>query len=220
MVVSRPGELKGMDTSLGYSPVIATTNTNAGIFLVNGVREGSSSWARIGRKISMKSLRIRGTAALNIGPFATTADRFGNTLRMIVVYDSQPNSAAALPVFEDIFNNLNNAGGASPSVLAPLNFANTYRFRVLRDCMFTLNPDAVPAGGTENDTYMRVHFDEYVRMNLDTQFSRTQVPPTAMTITDISAGSLYVIFRAISNLPETFWAIDGVTHCRLRYSDE
>lgn len=220
MMVSyaRHGELKGIDINLGQSPVVATTNTVDNITIVNLVREGSGAWARVGRKILMKSLRVKGTAALNIGPTATTSDRYGNTLRMAVVYDRQP--SGSLPTFEDIFNNQNYSGGYDPSVLAPLRFTNTFRFQVIRDTLMTLNPEAIPSGGTENDTYMRCHFDEYIRLNLETQYSGTQEIPTNMTIADISSGALYVIFRGITNVASSYWGIDDVSSARLRYSDD
>jgi len=60
-------EIKGMDTELAIAgPVLATTATNGDCFVLNLVQQGAGSWNRVGRKIRMKSLRLKGliTAAL------------------------------------------------------------------------------------------------------------------------------------------------------------
>jgi len=218
IVYARPGELKGMDTLLNNdppTPVVETTGTNADIFLVNGVSEGPASYQRIGRKLTMKSLRVKGVANLKIGVETTTSDRLGNTLRMIVVYDSQP--GLTLPTFAEIFANMNYAGTESPTIMSPLNYKRTFRFKVLRDCLFTLNAESAPTGGTENDWVGRVTFDEYIRLSHETQFTGTATP---VGVDLISTGALYVIFRALNNATSSQWNVEETSWARLRYADE
>lgn len=215
IVYARPGELKCLDTVLTYTPVIQTTSTNAGIFLLNAVSEGPAAYQRIGRKVQMKSVRIRGSAALKVGVEATTSDRLGNTLRMTIVHDNQP--GVALPTFAEMFANIDYAGTETSTVLAALNPKRTYRFKVLKDCVYTLNAESAPTGGTENDWVGRVQIDEYIRMNYETQYSGTASP---VEVTQISTGALYVVFRALNNATSSQWSIEDTTWGRLRYSDD
>ena len=51
-------EKKGCDLGFATETILATTNTNGGMWLLNGIQEGVGSWNRIGRYIWNKSVEI------------------------------------------------------------------------------------------------------------------------------------------------------------------
>lgn len=105
-------ELKSIDIA-GTSYECSTTGS---ITLINGVATGDDYTNRDGRKITMKSIFVRGH--FNVGATPT-----GGAVRWMVVYDKQPNGAA--PVITDIIAGANLAGNQ--------NLNNRARFVVLRD---------------------------------------------------------------------------------------
>lgn len=190
---SRAGiELKGLDTDIDDANVLATTATNGAIYVCNAITPGSGSYNRVGRKITMKSLRIKGQVIFEFGQAATTGNISGNTLRCVVVYDKQP--SGAYPTFDDIFGRTITIGTESTEYLDNLKYDNTDRFSVLSDQVFDCNPTLYNAsGGTENLQFHVKSFDKFIPLKgLETQFSG-QTSPT--TIADISSGALYVIYR-------------------------
>lgn len=217
----RAKELKGLDTDLAIATqVVDTTGSNANAFVVNLVQAGTGSWNRVGRKIYPQSLRLRGIASLLVDNSATTSSLFSNTLRMVVVWDKNPNSSSSIPVFSTIFGRTEQDGTESTQVLDSLRFDNTDRFRVLKDCVMTAQPqaDGSGAGGTINAIYYNVQFDEYIKIkNKETVYSGQSDP---MTIADISSGAIYVYFRAaLDDASTNGWLILPESYARLRYYD-
>ena len=170
------GELKGVDTGLSVSPVIATTNTNGNITAVNLIQQGAGSWNRVGRKVHLKSVRICITATCFTAIAATTFDIESNRLRMILVWDKQP--SGTLPTFDTIFGRTDQTGSESSTVNDPLRYDNTDRFRVLRDIRLVSNVEATPAsGGTTNLYEHQIVCDEYIKLReLETVYSGQTSP--------------------------------------------
>lgn len=218
VVYGRPSapEIKGMDTALTIAgPVGTATNTNTDCIVLNLVQQGAGSWNRIGRKIMMKSLRLKGQINVSIAPNAVTLDRFGATVRMVVVYDKQP-SGNAIPNFDTVFGGTDQSGTESSTILDNLKYDNMSRFRVLRDYVKEVNPSVVPTGGSTNLEVKVVDFDEYVKLPmLETVFSGQSNP---MTIADISTGAVYVYFRS-SIATSTTVQVSALSKARLRYMD-
>lgn len=212
--MARAGELKGVDTLLTQTPILDTTNTNAGIVVVNLVVPGTGSFNRVGRKIRMRSLRLVGDFDGQCTYQALQLTQHGGTVRMTVVYDKQP--SGVLPTFDTIFGLTQPDGTEASTFLANLRFDNTERFVVLRDKICNLNPEGItPTGGAIISP--KFHFDEYIRLNHDTVFSGQSSP---QTISDISSGALYVIFRCDTNSSGIFTAtIPSYSFARLRYVD-
>lgn len=203
-------EKKGVDTALAETTVIATTNTNGDSYVVNAITPGTASYQRVGRKVHLKSLRIRGVAINDFGQ--ATSLQYGNILRMVVVWDKQP--SGTLPTFDTIFGRTVAAGTESSSFLDAVRYDNMNRFKVLRDkCIMWVPPIATSAGaGNQQMT----EFDEYIKLNgLETVFSG-QTDPT--TIADISSGGLYLFFRVYSSSSATTVNIASA-YARLRYVD-
>lgn len=212
-------EVKGVDTPLtiALGSVLATTNTNGAIIPVNLVTSGNGPQNRIGRKITMKSLRVRGVARYFYAPDVTSGNIDANSLRMIVVYDAQP--SGVLPTFDTIFGRTVQDGTESTQYQDSLRYDNTDRFKVLRDVITKCDPNLFnSAGGTTDAVTEEYLFDEFIPLKgLPVQFSG-QTDPT--TIADLSTGGLYVIFCASYNLTDfNAWVISSISFARFRYTD-
>lgn len=105
--------------------------------------QGAGINNRIGRKVSVKAIRIKGMihCAAQADQTATDAP---SVVRLVLVQDHQPNGTQAQG--EDVLA----APGAAAANLVPFSFqnlANLGRFRVLKDKIFTLqNPNAAYDG--------------------------------------------------------------------------
>jgi len=216
LLLKSMGEKKGVDTPLVYNPVIATTSTNAGIFVVNLVQTGNGSWNRVGRSIQNHSLRIRGEAYQTVTLIDDSA-LVSSTLRMVVVWDKQP-SGVAIPSFDDIFGHTLQDGTEASNFLDAIRYDNMGRFQILRDTLLRADIGAVSSSNTTSDTARyTASFDEYIKLGgRETIFSGQSTP---MTIADISTGALYVIFRAEGQTAQTYYQISGDSFARLRYTD-
>jgi len=211
-------EKKGMDTaiSLASGSVTNTTNDNSASFVLNLIQQGAGSWNRVGRKVTLKSLRIQGQIQCNIYPSATSGILVDNIVRMVVVWDKQP-SGAAIPRFDDIFGVTAQDGTEScPNIYCPPRYDNMDRFRVLRDICYEFDPESSVTTGTINGTLKSVHVDEYLKLSdLEVVFSGQSSP---MTIADISSGALYCYFRAFNNTATSNQALLAA-NARIRYTD-
>jgi len=214
--IRRAGELKGMDTALTQASVIATTNTNANSVVLNLVQQGAGSWNRIGRKIHLKSLRLRGEVQWINDGAAGTDNLDANVCRMVVVWDKQP-SGAAIPTFDTVFGVTDQTGTESTTFLNPIKYDNMDRFVVLRDCAIDFSPNLWNGGAAAvADTKYKKVFDEYIDMKSKEVVFLGQSNP--MTIADISTGALYLAFRANNNSANgTCFNEAGIA--RLRYRD-
>lgn len=158
--------------TIDVDPATYAFDTTGSITLLSGVATGADFTDRIGRKIFMKSLYIRGI----IKP---VDNNVGNTLaRMIIVYDMQPNGAA--PGITDILK--------SSSPASQLNLNNRDRFRILIDKQWSIGAvsDASTSSLSGSPT---VHtLKKFKRLNLEEVFKGT-----TSAITDISTGSIYMI---------------------------
>lgn len=124
------------------------------------IQQGSDSNERIGRKIQLHSLRVKGTVS--------KATAGGNTFRIVAVYDKAPNGAA--PAVTTVFHED-----------TPLGMPNTSfrdRFIILRDMTIDLF--------SETATSHIRHFDFYVPLKgLVTRYSGN-----AGTIADVVEGNI------------------------------
>jgi len=206
-------ELKGVDTSLTLNPIISTSTTNGSAFLLNAIAPGSASFNRIGRKALLKSLRIRGGLAFTMTPSAAGAVD-ANSVRMVVVWDKQPNSGA-IPTWDVIFGVTDQAGTETSTILSPLRYDNMSRFQVLKDKSFDVQ--TVPGNVVSTGTVAQfMSIDEFLTINRETTYSGQSA---TCTTADISTGALYVYFRAQSAAGTAICAVDADTQARLRYSD-
>jgi len=210
------GETKSVDVQEKLS--VFQTNTGAVGNLLNGTQEGAGFWNRIGRKIAMKSLTIRGQIISNAGvPVSYQPE----TLRYIIYYDKQPNGLAA--TWDQIVKSYTDAGAVASNTLDGLNLDNRDRFVVLRDrhiAMPGTGPIGQPAtapygtsigtlgGGSDGAAIVK----EYIKLkNLETQYNGTSNPATVATI---ATGSLSIIFQGDVGGQ---WTLEYAS--RLRFTD-
>lgn len=137
---------------------------------------------------------------------------------MVVVYDKQP--SGSLPVFSDIFGHTPPTGVEASAYLDAQRYDNTDRFRILRDKVIRMdiNSQNTAAAGAAV-TVDRYPFDEFIKLSLETNFSGQTSP---QTISDISSGALYVIFRVATvgaSAADNDVAISPNSFARLRYTD-
>jgi len=158
------GELKFKDTTVSVTPSSNAFTLN-GATLVNGLVPDSTASGRIGRRVVIKSLLIRGfvkMAPTSVG---------GTPTRMLVIYDKQAN--ATLPAMTDVLTT-NEFFGVN-------NISNRDRFTILMDQYV----DPVGTG-----TAFCQPFKFYKTCALPVQYNAG----VAGTIGDITSGSLFVVF--------------------------
>lgn len=215
MIRRDAGEKKGVDTLLQNEPVLSTTNTNGGTFPVNLIAPGNGSYNRVGRKVFLKSLRIRALLRFRTVANTTTGNVIMPDCRMTVVYDKQP--SGTLPTFDDIFGHTLQDGTEATVYNDAVRYDNMSRFSVLKDCHYA-QPQVPPVfGGSANETSSVVQIDEFIKLgNKETIYSGQSAP---CTIADISSGGLYVIFRGWTSATGYEANIEEISFARLRYSE-
>lgn len=208
------GEKKGMDTAIAFGQINSTVNDNSGMIVLNLIQQGAGSWNRVGRKVNLRSLRIRGDIIHQQTTVAATGFTQGQTVRCVVVWDKQP-SSGTIPQWQDMFGFTAQDGTEGTSMYAPIRYDNMDRFSILRDVTYDPQPGA-KSGNPDVVTYYNT-IDEYIRLgDRECVFSGQSNP---MTIADISSGAIYFCVRAkINNVNTTQSSINNMT-ARLRYTD-
>lgn len=182
----------------------AVENTGTQLQLLNGCVAGSQIFNRIGRKINLKSLQIRGFI---FGDASTGVTR----VRMVIVFDKQANGAA--PTWANIMQSQNIAGTTASDVNAMVNLDNRDRFEIIRDLTYTLGPWSDTATQSYAAGTQIVNIDEFMKLgNRETVYNAG----TAGTIGDIQSGSLYMFL--ISNQPAATGAAANLAF-RTRFID-
>lgn len=218
IVYKKSGEKKGMDTNLEInSGVITTTNTNGSCFVLNLIQQGAGSWNRVGRKVDLKSLRLKGSFLVTYDTNEGGGITRGNLVRMVVVWDKQP-SGNTIPTFDQIFGTTDQSGTEVSGILTPPRYDNMDRFQILRDKTFESVPQTIfPSGGNYYVNHP-ICFDEYLKLAGKQSVYSGQSNP--MTIADISTGGLYVYFRALVNDASISQInVSNLSNSRLRYID-
>jgi len=161
-----------------------------GITELNDIQQGATVYQRIGVKVLMRSIRLRGTLQAS----AITALCH---VRLAVIYDRQPNGAA--PAIGDIYVDCNGAGGTSLS--SSINITNKNRFTVLRDQLIPMDPAQE----------LTKEVDWFIPCRLQSEYKAS-----GATIGDISTGSLILVAGAINAAGFTNFSN---FRCRIRYED-
>lgn len=152
--------------------------------LLNGCVAGSQNFNRIGRKIEMRSLQIRGIVQAATA-MTSGADQF---VRMLVVYDKQSNGAS--PTWANVVQSQDITGTTSSKATDMVNLDNRDRFIILRDKTFIIPYQSTTATQAVAGCPTVHHVDEFLKMNMETVFNAG----TAGTVGDITTGSLHVFF--------------------------
>lgn len=144
-------------------------NTTGSITLIATIAQGASVNQRVGKKVALKSLQIRGVA---INDTAATV----NDVAVIIVYDRRP--TGSLPAITDVLDTANAASFNNDS--------NSGRFKIIKRMDFVLTGNSTtPATGNE-------------AMNLDCFIPLNGLPAVFKAagtgaIGDIEEGALYCI---------------------------
>jgi len=198
----RVGEKKFSDTSVQYN-----LNSTGTVQLLCAPTLGTDYTNRIGRKIFINSVYIRGYATLESPAIAPTTDTATPThlVRFILFVDMQPNGAA--PAVTDVLT--------SASSVAHLNANNRDRFKVLWDKQATMGPMAV-VGATGVSLIDKASFPikKFKKVRQEVIFNAGN----AGTIADINTGALYLL--SIANIAAGVGtdSIAAIT-TRVRFSD-
>jgi len=163
----------------------AVEETGTVLTLLNGCAPGSQNFNRIGRKINMKSLQIRGMI------YNTDLSVGARLIRMIVVYDKQANGTA--PTYANIVTSNDISGATSSTAYDMVNLNNRERFEIIRDKCWVFGP-------LQNTTDQSLAGDSQVAcLNEFIPLKNRQTiynAGAAGTVGDIASGSLYVFWIA------------------------
>lgn len=162
--------------------------TTAALLSIFQPDQGTAPTEHIGRRVQVTSIAYKWTGSLA----TTTAG--ASPLRMVLIYDRQPNAAAATTT--TIFN--------TNDIATFTNLANSSRFTILAD-------EFVEAVGTGGPGAWAIK--GYRKLNLQTEFNETN----GGTIADITTGSYLAAFWQNGNLITA--SPTNLFSCRLRYTD-
>lgn len=186
------GELKVVD----LANATYACDTTGSVTLLSGVATGTDLTDRIGRKIMLKSVQVRGTI---MNTDSNTSDQMA---RVMVVYDKQPT-------------------GTAPAITAILTAARAEAFNNLdnRDRFSVIFDTKVAVAGISDTATQSfagsptVHaIDEYRRLKHEVIFSGT-----GATAASISSGALWLVTVG------TRAAASGsifIANCRVRFTDQ
>ncbi|UAU47041.1 Cap2 [Chicken proventriculitis-associated circular virus 30] len=204
------GEIKSLDIASVQYPL----NTTGSITCLNLIRAGSSFFNRIGRKISLKSIHIKG----NIGQLNVTRSQIYDYCRVMLVYDMQTNGSN--PSIADIIQDTDQAGTSTTTSFSSANLNNRDRFRILADWRLPLPSATLTAGvitnvGLVDPTEHMFDIDRFIPLKgLTTQFRADSSPAV---VGDVATGGLFLLtFGQNTAGAELYAAQVGF---RLRYTD-
>lgn len=174
--------------------VAVEMNTTGTIGLVATIPQGAAQTQRIGRKIQLKSIQIRGV----VGSDSTTTTASGS---LFIVYDKRPDGT--LPAITDIL--------VSISSLSMTNSTNVGRFQIVKRMNWSFTGNNAGAGQQTDKTYY--HVDKFVKI------SKRMVFKAAGTgaIGDIEQGALYYV--SVGDTAAGTADGKGTIHFRTRFWD-
>lgn len=175
----------------------AAGNTTGTIQLINTIAAGTGVTQRVGKKVQLKSLQIRG---IMNSDSATLISQYA----VMIVWDRRP--SGALPLITDILD--------SVSPISFLNDANSSRFKVLwRDDFVNINSNT----NANNEAVAKV-YNEFIKFSKKSKANRTTYKAAGTgVIADIDEGALYFISVG-GNVSGTADSV-GSFNTRLRFWD-
>ncbi len=175
------GEKKVIDTNVLNKPC----DTTGTVTLVNSCDVGAQYTHRIGRKIYMDSVSIRGTIK-PIDAVGNGANSTSTYCRVMLIWDKQPNGALAS--VNDILSVANS--------ISFQNLDNRDRFKVLMNKNFITGPLFVDTTATQTwaiDTTPSRYIDYYKSLRKKKWRLHTIFDGTGGGVADISTGALLVV---------------------------
>lgn len=199
-----PTELKAFDT-----PSTVILNTGVGgpptFNILNAMVNGAELYQRVGRKIYMKSLHLRGVIEAN----AAAQPQNG---RIIVFFDAQPNGAS--PTITNLLQDSNSA--AATTWNSEINLVNRQRFKILRDYQVMMGGVNSLTGDIETvpDPILNsFNIDFFIKLKgLEAVYNGVN----GGTISDITSGAIFITFVGDTRAEGSFQLQYST---RLRYYD-
>lgn len=184
-------------------------NTTGSITLLANPTLGSDFNNRIGRKVVLKSVYVRGQVKLDwagAGGLPATAGISAQMGRFILVTDMQPNGAA--PAITDLL--------VEATAESQLNLNNRDRFRIHCDKTYVFDPVINVQTATQAQLcYNRTIYPlkKYKKIDQEMIFNATN----GGTVADISSGALYMVW--IGTTASGVGDVNAVVSTRVRYVD-
>jgi len=198
-------EKKALDVDSSGAPVTIQVNTTGAFTLLNGIAVGTGIDQRIGKKIKMDSVYIRGRVAMAsaISSPSNASASFAQQVRMIVFYDSQANGTT--PTITQVLK------AADPA--SQLNLDNRDRFKILKDKCFTFgNQSYYTATGYGGVGPAIANIKFFKKLNMDVFYGTT-----SNTAADIQTGGLWLLF--VGDFTSGASDCEADITSRLRYTD-
>lgn len=203
-------EIKGVDNNIDLDLAVP-----APITYLTDLGTGPGAYQRIGRKINLKSVQVRGVFDLQ-----TNAAALGPVYyRMLIVYDKQANGSAFLPT--DFFGSQDKLGTVVNSTdlqfILPMNLDNRDRYEIIMDKLgtvsVTVNTNGISTANTvipSQDSDLIV--EEFRKLKRrDVAFKTDSVGPAGSSI---QSGSLVFFI-----VPSATNSLSFRGSIRLRYYD-
>lgn len=202
-------DVKNVDVLAGG---LAFNNTTS-VTTLNALSTGANSYNRIGRKINLRSLQIRGYIYQNQAGAAPAPD----VLRWALVYDKQTDGTA--PTWAQVFTSIDKGAATDTSTMAFRNLDNADRFIVLAEEFYKVD---CPAGAIANNQPAHVaseanakwFYSRFIKLkNIPTQFTAASTG----TVSDIQTGGLFFMTASDLSAANAQYATKFTT--RIRYCD-
>lgn len=208
---SSGSEIKAVDIP-SFLAAFSVVATPPALYLLNPVQLGAGFYNRVGSKIELKSVHLRG----NIRQTLTTTE---GSLRLIVVYDRQPNGTA--PALTDILQTRSQTGAATTTSFSEINLDQRDRYVMIRDKTWHA-PSATYTAGVQTNGPSYPGTDEEFDINLFiplnnlvTHYKSTTDP---ISVADINTGGLYMFCIASASVVEASYTASIAV--RLRFGDK
>lgn len=218
---SRSAEVKSVDTAVANIDFLTAGTVSATPF--NVPISGAAFYQRVGNKIAMKSLHIRGVIAPSGANAAAVSQQIA---RIIVFYDRQTNGAA--PSVADVLLYTFYDGTTVTTSTGGVNMNNRDRFYVLMDMQVilpacgingataasTINQGVDPNGNAGDSNQGQFNVNRFIKLKgLEAQYKANNG-----NVGDIAAGGLFIL--CISSGDANANAAFRFSYsARLRYND-
>lgn len=205
-------EIKAIDFPVAGGPQTSTfriIGTPPPPFFINAIQVGSAYYNRIGSKINMKNLHIRGL----VTAIATSVQDIG---RILVVYDRSPNGAA--PPLTTVLSSRDQLGNQTQTGLSEVNLDYRDRFAILRDYEIPLPAQTFTGGVLTNGPDWpgnMERIDVNIFIPLKGLLAHYKASSNPAVIGDCSVGAIFLY--VLSTFADSEWNFNW--SARLRYDD-
>ena len=219
-------ELKFKDSTVADPSMLPTNipSVSTGARFISSVvalTQGASGSQRIGRKVNVKSLLIRGAIELPAKDFSSGTSWLASTnrVRLVVVLDRQCNATAA--AWSDVFDT---QAANNSQVDAQRKMENSKRFRILCDKILAFtSPAMISNGANLRSMGTKKTIKKYIKFpkGVPVTYSTTSADPP--TVAEVITNNILVFLIADSNNStggnnDDYTRLESLT-CRMRYQD-